>query len=112
MKKNLLLFLAAIAILAGCNDGGDEINQPLSLEPNFEIEVVGTGEDAAISITDMSKGVTAYEWSFPGGTPEESIVKSPQNIKYEGPGTYEVNLTVHFGSNETKMLSKSVTITP
>ena len=53
---------------------------------------VMTGEE--ISFVDLSAGnPTAWQWSFPGGTPATSTEQNP-TVYYEQPGTYDVTLTV------------------
>jgi PKD repeat protein len=48
-----------------------------------------------VSYTNVSTGVTSFQWAFPGGTPSSSTVPSP-SVVYNSTGTYDVTLT---GSN-------------
>jgi PKD repeat protein len=50
-----------------------------------------------VSFYDFSAGgVTSWNWSFPGGTPETSTEKNPV-VFYNTPGTYDVQLIVSNG---------------
>ncbi len=58
---------------------------------NDTIICVGTCIDF---IDESLNNPTNWEWSFPGGTPSASNSQNPQNICYNTPGTYEVQLIV------------------
>ncbi len=56
---------------------------------------------ADVQFEDLSQGaVTAYYWSFPGGTPDTSNEESPM-VYYEEPGEYDVTLAVSNGFDMT-----------
>ncbi len=59
-----------------------------------------------ISFTDNSynSNITAWKWSFPGGTPATATTKAPGQIQYDNPGTYEVTLEVT-GPNGTSSVT-------
>ncbi|MCK9617833.1 MAG: PKD domain-containing protein [Lentimicrobiaceae bacterium] len=49
----------------------------------------------SINFTDLSSGVPfAWQWNFDGGTPSVSTARSPQQIFYNTPGVYNVQLIV------------------
>jgi len=47
---------------------------------------------------NTTSGISAYSWSFPGGTPSTSTATSP-TVTYSTPGTYNASLTVTSSSN-------------
>jgi len=48
-----------------------------------------------VNFKDLSLGIPfQWQWSFTGGNPASSTANNPGNIKYDTPGTYEVQLTV------------------
>ncbi len=47
---------------------------------------------------NVSSGISAYSWSFPGGTPSTSTAASP-TVTYNTAGTYNASLTVTSSSN-------------
>ena len=50
-------------------------------------------EGATVVFGDQSTGATAWQWSFPGGSPATSTAQNPQ-VSYATAGTYDVTLTV------------------
>src|SRR2546423_1830740 len=44
--------------------------------------------------SDSDGTVTAYSWSFPGGSPNSSTLANPGNVIYSTPGTYTTTFTV------------------
>jgi hypothetical protein len=63
---------------------------------------ITTGED--VTFTDYSTGgVSAWTWSFPGGTPSASGEQNPV-ITYNDAGTYDVQLIVFNGSSYDTLL--------
>ncbi|AEA42628.1 M43 family zinc metalloprotease [Fluviicola taffensis] len=50
--------------------------------------------------TSTTSGISAYSWSFPGGTPATSNAVSP-TVTYPTAGTYNASLTVTASSNGT-----------
>jgi hypothetical protein len=55
--------------------------------PGGAVPFAGTGSDADGTIS-------AYAWTFPGGSPASSSVASPGNVTYATPGTYVATLRV------------------
>jgi hypothetical protein len=44
--------------------------------------------------TDPDGTISAYSWSFPGGSPSSSALANPGNVIYSTPGTYVTTFTV------------------
>ena len=66
---------------------------------------VKTGD--VIQFTDLSAGTpTAWQWSFPGGTPETSTEQAPQ-VYYTKPGNYDVTLKVTNADGEDEVKKTS-----
>jgi PKD repeat protein len=59
----------------------------VTLNPVGSVAFAGTGSDADGTIS-------AYAWTFPGGTPGSSSAASPGNVTYSTPGTYTATFTV------------------
>jgi PKD repeat protein len=55
--------------------------------PGGSVSFAGTG-------SDPDGTISAYAWTFPGGTPGSSSVASPGNVTYSTPGTYTATFTV------------------
>lgn len=55
--------------------------------PGGTVSFAGTGSD-----TDGT--ISAYAWTFPGGTPGSSSLASPGNVTYSTPGTYVASFQV------------------
>ncbi len=56
--------------------------------------------------TSTDGTVNGWQWSFPGGSPNASIVQNPTGIHYNTPGSYGVSLiiTTTFGCKDTIQL--------
>lgn len=68
-------------------------------------QFVCAGGSLSFKSLSYNAPVTAYSWSFPGGTPATDTAANP-TITYNTPGTYDVSLTVSNGVG-----SSSVTYT-
>lgn len=69
--------------------------------------------NGSVKFTDESQGTpTAWQWTFPGGTPSTSTQQNP-TIVYKTTGTYDVTLKVtnSFGNN-TKTISQYIEVLP
>jgi PKD repeat protein len=55
--------------------------------PGGSVSFAGTG-------SDPDGTISAYTWTFPGGTPGSSTVANPGNVTYATPGTYTATSTV------------------
>lgn len=71
----------------------------VSLTADFSNSDTTLCKGDCISFTDLSTGsVTAWNWSFQGGTPAASTVQNPPSVCYPASGTYTVRL---IASNST-----------
>jgi PKD repeat protein len=62
--------------------------------PNFIADATAICTGQNIDFTDLTTGnPTSWVWTFQGGTPGTSLLRNPQNIVYNVPGTYSVTLT-------------------
>lgn len=59
----------------------------VSVNPGDAVFFAGTG-------SDPDGTVTAFSWTFPGGSPASSSVATPGNVTFSGPGAHAVSLTV------------------
>jgi M6 family metalloprotease-like protein len=86
------------------------VGETISFDVNFEKEPVAEFETSeniltegcSINFTDFSLcNVTAWEWTFEGGTPSSSNLQNPEGIVYPTEGNYSVSLKVsnNFGEN-------------
>jgi PKD repeat protein len=68
----------------------------------------------SVTFTDNSScSPTAWNWSFPGGTPSSYIGQNPPAITYNTIGTYDVVLTITKpGGTDTKTRTGYITVTP
>jgi hypothetical protein len=64
--------------------------------------------------SDPDGTVTAYSWSFPGGSPNISSLATPGNVIYNTPGTFAATLTVtdNAGLTDPKPPSRHITVNP
>ena len=68
-----------------------------ALAANFAGYPTTVAPGGSVNFYDFSTGgVTSWNWSFPGGTPETSTEKNPV-VFYNTPGTYDVQLIVSNG---------------
>lgn len=64
--------------------------------------------------TDPDGTVTAYSWTFPGGTPNSSSLATPGNVIYSSPGSFTAALTVtdNAGLTDPNPPTRTVTVNP
>ena len=64
--------------------------------------------------TDTDGTISAYSWTFPGGSPNSSALASPGNVIYSAAGTYTATLTVTDNANLTdpNPPTRKVTVNP
>jgi len=75
--------------------------EPAPIIPDFTADQVEILEGDYVNFTDLStENPTAWQWSFPGGTPSSSTEQNPR-VRYNTPGTHNVSLTVSNMSSET-----------
>lgn len=69
------------------------VNDNVTAAPTTEFGADKTSGCAPLTVVfdDMSVGATAWNWTFPGGTPSESTLQNP-TVVYNTPGTYDVTL--------------------
>jgi gliding motility-associated-like protein len=70
--------------------------QPIA---NFSASQTNICEGNCINFTDLSTssatgGITAWSWTFNGGTPSTSNQQNPTNVCFAAAGTYTISLTV------------------
>ena len=63
---------------------------------------------------DPDGTISAYSWTFPGGSPNSSALSSPGNVIYSNAGTYTATLTVTDNANLTDPSppTRKVTVNP
>ncbi len=68
----------------------------------------------SVRFTNSSFGkINNYSWKFEGGTPASSILKNPEDIKYEKAGTFNVQLVVSSETNsDTLVRQKYIHVMP
>jgi len=74
----------------------------------FEADIEELCAGGEVSFTDLSTpGITSWEWTFEGGTPENSNEQNPV-VMYEMTGTFDVSLTVSDGSNSASIYNEEM----
>ncbi|MHC1708117.1 MAG: PKD domain-containing protein [Bacteroidales bacterium] len=64
-------------------------------EANFTVDYNTVPPSCPVNFTDLSFGFpTAWNWSFPGGSPATSNQQNPGLISYSNPGSYDVSLII------------------
>ena len=102
MKSIYLICIAILGCMASCTD---EVSQPLTPEFSADLQEIVIGE--AITFRDESLGdPSRWNWYFEGGTPEYSILFSPE-VTYHTPGTYPVQLVVGRGNDSISLIRES-----
>ncbi|MFO7613504.1 MAG: T9SS type A sorting domain-containing protein [Bacteroidales bacterium] len=62
---------------------------------SFSADTTSLCAGGVVNFFDQStNSPTSWEWSFPGGEPDTSTLKDPENILYVVPGKYDVSLKV------------------
>jgi hypothetical protein len=92
------------------NITGVAIAQPPT--PAFTANNQTVCQGATVNFTDLSTAnITAWNWSFPGGTPATSIAQNP-TVTYSTPGVYAVTLQVtNAQGTESVTTSDYITVT-
>jgi PKD repeat protein len=71
-----------------------------SLLADFTADPTTVNPGQTVNFTDASVGTpTSWTWTFQGGSPYNSTVQNPSNIRYDNPGIYDVTLTVSDGTD-------------
>lgn len=83
---------------AGCVANECDGGNPLTAD--FEADNVDPCDLTEVQFTSTSLGdITAYSWTFEGGTPESSDEENPL-VTYQMAGVYDVTLTVTAGLDQ------------
>lgn len=72
------------------------------LTADFTTPITNFCSSTCIDFTDLSTpngSIISWNWSFPGATPNSSVLSNPIGICYNTPGVYDVTLTVDDGTN-------------
>lgn len=78
--------------------------------PDYSASATGICEGESVTYTDASTaGITAWSWTFPGGTPATSTAQNP-TVTYATSGTYDVQLQVT-NANGTQTITTTNAIT-
>ena len=97
--------------LFACGTEGNILRKSMPLTANFTADhtVVCIGD--TVNFSDLSMGiVTAWNWTFEGGSPTTSAEQKP-GIVYNIPGVYDVTLQVSDGTNtNTKIITAMITV--
>jgi len=66
----------------------------------------------SVNFFDLSSNLPdSWDWSFPGGQPDQSSDQNPENIVYDTPGIYDVSLMVtNTSGSDTKIETDYITI--
>lgn len=91
-------------------------NQPPSStigSPASDVTITAGGSVSfSGSGTDPDGTISAYSWSFPGGSPASSSVASPGTVVYSARGTYVASLTVtDNGGLQSQPATRTITVT-
>jgi Domain of unknown function (DUF1929)/Glyoxal oxidase N-terminus/PKD domain len=64
--------------------------------------------------SDPDGTISAYSWSFPGGSPNSSALANPGNVIYSTPGTYVTTFTVtdNAGLTDPNPPTRTITVQP
>ncbi|MCH2235154.1 MAG: S8 family serine peptidase [Crocinitomicaceae bacterium] len=102
----------AIALRKAPGTSGCDLEDPIG---NFIAECTQVGPNSCVQFTDLSINAgqgAAWEWFFPGGSPETSIYENPV-VCYDTEGIYDVQLIVKNGVGEdTVFMSQYIQVTP
>jgi hypothetical protein len=71
-------------------------------------------EKFCIDFADQStNNPTAWQWIFPGGSPDTSTMQNPSSVCYNTTGTFDVTLiTYNASGNDTLVLNNFITVYP
>jgi PKD repeat protein len=101
------VFTVTQTVTNECGSSSTELLvEVLAVPPTASFSSTGTGgcTPFTIEFTDESAGSpTAWEWSFPGGTPASSTDQNPTVVYIEA-GTYSVQLTVTNTAGESQAI--------
>src|SRR5690606_7014803 len=81
---------------------------------NIEATETGvcSGASTTFSVSNSGSPITAYSWSFPGGTPSTSTAANPA-VTYNTSGTYNVSVTITTASGTNTLNAPNyITVAP
>ncbi len=84
------------------------VDSALSLSFDYAIAINDIAP-AVVSLRNLSKGGSRYEWTFEGGEPSSSTSAYPSVVTFKDGGTHRIHLKVFNGSRYEE-LSKSFTL--
>jgi PKD repeat protein len=71
---------------------------------DFTADITEITEGGTVHFTDLSTGgITTWNWTFEGGTPQFSTIQNP-TVVYNVPGVYDVSLAVSNGINSNTIV--------
>lgn len=100
-----LFFL--LTLLAGCVR---EVALPVTAGFDFQSPNNSFTIPATVTFTNTSAGGETFQWTFEGGEPSTSTKKTPGEIIYKTPGTYNVRLEVSNFDGNRNVIEKKITI--
>ena len=84
------------------------VDSALSLNFDYEIAINGIAP-AVVSLRNLSKGGSHYEWTFEGGAPSSSTSAYPSAVTFKDGGEHKIHLRVFNGSRYEE-ISKTFTL--
>ena len=84
------------------------VDSALSLNFDYEIAINGIAP-AVVSLRNLSKGGSHYEWTFEGGEPSSSTSVYPSAVTFKDGGEHKIHLRVFNGSRYEEF-SKTFTL--
>ena len=94
-------------------DDYETVNLDVQLVPgscmlaNFNASTTDVAPGQSVNFIDNSFGeITAWSWTFEGGTPATSTQHNPTNITYNEIGDYSVTLTISDAQGNTETLTR------
>lgn len=100
-----LFFL--LTLLAGCVR---EVALPVTAGFDFQSPNNSFTIPATVTFTNTSAGGETFQWTFEGGEPSTSTKKTPGEIIYKTPGTFNVRLEVNNFDGNRSVIEKKITI--
>jgi Domain of unknown function (DUF1929)/PKD domain len=84
------------------------INSPatdVTVNPGAAVSFSGSG-------SDPDGTISAYSWTFPGGSPAKASVAAPGNVVYSTPGAHTASLTVtdNGGLSSANLATRTITV--
>lgn len=106
LLRYLLLFLL-LSWVAGCVK---EVALPVTAGFDYQSPANSFTVPATVTFTNTSTGGETFQWTFEGGEPGSSSKKTPGEIVYKLPGTYNVRLEVSNFDGNRSVVEKKIII--